>query len=325
MSESYSVYKHTSPSGKIYIGITSKDVEERWKRGNGYKYNPRFYNAILKYGWDNIKHEVLFSGLSSEEAAEKEIELIRYYHSDDGKNGYNVYPGGKLISQSTKDKMKEYWRDSEWREKTLGNMKGKTRTDAQKEHYKAARAKQPPPSSEVRRKIRETLKKKTGENANRKKAVLQIEPVTMMVVNKYPTAREAAAAVGMSINSIATICRRDINSNRARASHHFFWCYEDDYRPEDFEVYCGIPLTENGKLPRTGERNSMYKQTLSDSAKQKISQANGIPVVCIETGKRYENARLAAKEYGVTADAINKCVHGKNKTCAGLHWKHFGE
>ena len=54
----YVVYKHTTPSGKVYIGITGLKPERRWRNGNGYKDNEHFYRAILKYGWDNIKHEI---------------------------------------------------------------------------------------------------------------------------------------------------------------------------------------------------------------------------------------------------------------------------
>ena len=32
----YSLYRHTSPSGKVYIGITSQPVEHRWNHGRGY-------------------------------------------------------------------------------------------------------------------------------------------------------------------------------------------------------------------------------------------------------------------------------------------------
>lgn len=261
LPKSYSVYKHTSPNGKIYIGITELTVDKRWRGGKGYERNIHFYNAIKKYGWKNFKHEVLFTNLTAEEAAEKEIELIRFYHSDDRKKGYNISPGGTVIAETSKDKIRksrnkkglnkkqskrtiEYWKDPEWREKTLKNMRGKKRSDEQKEHYKAARAKQPPMSEETRQKISKTLSQKTGEKSIRKKAVLQIEPVTMKVINRFPTAREAAATVGASINSIATICRKEINSNKSRASHHYFWCYEEDYRPEDFEIYRGIKLTK---------------------------------------------------------------------------------
>lgn len=32
----WSVYKHTSPSGKVYIGITSRDPTKRWANRWGY-------------------------------------------------------------------------------------------------------------------------------------------------------------------------------------------------------------------------------------------------------------------------------------------------
>ena len=50
----YTVYKHITPSGKVYIGITSIKPDKRWNRGKGYKDNIYFSNAINKYGWDNI-------------------------------------------------------------------------------------------------------------------------------------------------------------------------------------------------------------------------------------------------------------------------------
>ena len=36
----YSVYKHTNKENKkVYIGITSRQVEQRWANGHGYKNN----------------------------------------------------------------------------------------------------------------------------------------------------------------------------------------------------------------------------------------------------------------------------------------------
>lgn len=89
----FCVYKHTSPSGKSYIGITSRKPSQRWLNGGGYIGQPKFYNAIEKYGWENFSHEVLFSGLSEEEACNKEIELIKKYDSIE--NGYNCSTGGQ--------------------------------------------------------------------------------------------------------------------------------------------------------------------------------------------------------------------------------------
>ena len=72
----YCVYKHTAPNGKVYIGITSQDVLARWNHGNGYKNNKHFFSAIVKYGWDNIRHEILYDDLTKEDACKKEIGLI---------------------------------------------------------------------------------------------------------------------------------------------------------------------------------------------------------------------------------------------------------
>ena len=91
---SYTVYKHISPSGKIYIGITSKKPEKRWNGGLGYLHNEYFLRAIHKYGWENIKHEILFNDLTKEEAEQKEIELIAQYKSDEKEYGYNIQHGG---------------------------------------------------------------------------------------------------------------------------------------------------------------------------------------------------------------------------------------
>lgn len=74
----YIVYKHTSPSGGVYIGITSQEPERRWRSdGSGYRQNTHFYNAIKKYGWDAFKHEILFEGLELDEALRIEKELIQ--------------------------------------------------------------------------------------------------------------------------------------------------------------------------------------------------------------------------------------------------------
>lgn len=104
----YTVYKHTSPSGKVYVGITSQNPIKRWQKGHGYRNQPVFYNAILKYGWNNIKHEILYSGLTKEEAEMKEIELIAVYKSNQSGHGYNVDFGGNSIgkmSEETKRKI----------------------------------------------------------------------------------------------------------------------------------------------------------------------------------------------------------------------------
>ena len=93
--DSYFVYKHISPSGKVYIGITKQTPNGRWRNGLGYVSSPHFWSAIQKYGWNNIQHEILFSNLTCDEACSKEKELIKYYNSTDRRFGYNEKTGGE--------------------------------------------------------------------------------------------------------------------------------------------------------------------------------------------------------------------------------------
>lgn len=96
----WSVYKHTSPSGKVYIGI-AKDVKHRWRAGgNGYKGSTRIWYAIQKYGWDNFEHEIVATNLTRQEACEMEIELIKKYNSTNPTRGYNLSSGGQHGSLS---------------------------------------------------------------------------------------------------------------------------------------------------------------------------------------------------------------------------------
>ena len=103
----YTVYIHTFPNKKVYIGITSLNPKYRFGR-NGSNYNNTFVgNAIVKYGWNNINHKILYTNLTKEEAEAKEIELIAKYKSNQKEFGYNIANGGNCIgSHSDETKLK---------------------------------------------------------------------------------------------------------------------------------------------------------------------------------------------------------------------------
>lgn len=140
------VYKHTAPNGKVYIGITSQTTERRWRNGNGYRSCTYFYRAIQKYGWDNIKHEILLDGLSKEEACERERFYISIYDSANQNFGYNLDNGGsvgKKLSEEQIEKMKMFRHSPETiellRKKSLeyfkthdGTFKGRHHTEETK-------------------------------------------------------------------------------------------------------------------------------------------------------------------------------------------------
>lgn len=83
---------HICPNKKVYIGITSCKPTRRWANGSGYPNNPYFTNAILKYGWDNIEHKILFENLEEKVAKDIEIKLISIWKSQD--MCYNITDGG---------------------------------------------------------------------------------------------------------------------------------------------------------------------------------------------------------------------------------------
>lgn len=148
---SYIVYKYTSPSGKSYIGITSKPLIKRANyNGTGYTACPHFCKAIKKYGWENMRSEILYTGLSKEEAEQKEIELIALYDTTNPAKGYNADKGGNCAgthSPETRAKMSNSLKGkpigrkvgAETREKHRDYLfqhnpqKGKPLTEAQKQ------------------------------------------------------------------------------------------------------------------------------------------------------------------------------------------------
>lgn len=134
----WSVYVHIVPKAlsgydydKYYVGVTCQKPETRWGHGNNYLKQPAFGSAIKKYGWDNIEHHIITSGLTENEAKDFEINLIEQLNSM-SKYGYNMTKGGdgmlghhqteeikKIISQTTKDR----WKNPEYRENQLERMK----------------------------------------------------------------------------------------------------------------------------------------------------------------------------------------------------------
>ena len=95
------VYKITNlVNGKIYIGITEKTVEERFREHLGFarrgdKDYP-LYKAIRKYGEENFLIEPIDETASTRDDLRKlEVYYISLYQSNDYKKGYNQTPGGE--------------------------------------------------------------------------------------------------------------------------------------------------------------------------------------------------------------------------------------
>ena len=128
----FCVYKHTTPSGKVYIGITCQKVEKRWKNGKGYDMCTAFNRAIRKYGWKNIEHEIIYKGLDKETACELECRLIAEYDSTNPKHGYNLTSGGEhyepseeMLKRFSESHIKSYKEHPEYGQHLSKIQKGK--------------------------------------------------------------------------------------------------------------------------------------------------------------------------------------------------------
>lgn len=105
----YSVYTHINKiNGKMYFGITSREPEIRWGKG-GKNYlqggQPKFANAIKKYGWDNFEHRVLGSNFTEEQAKKLEMIYIKLFNTIE--NGYNISLGGEGNTKYTDEQLLE--------------------------------------------------------------------------------------------------------------------------------------------------------------------------------------------------------------------------
>lgn len=120
IEKKFCVYVHIFPNNKKYFGITSKKPKARWEGGTGYdkECQPIMYNAIQKYGWDNVEHQILYEGLTFKEACAKEKELIatfktncrRYgskfgYNMTDGGEGAPGHKGGEKVSKTNRERL----------------------------------------------------------------------------------------------------------------------------------------------------------------------------------------------------------------------------
>lgn len=83
------VYRHVSPSGKSYVGMTRYTWEKRAGKDplGSYATSLRFLQALKKYGWESFQHEVLETLNEVPALYQREAYWIDYF--DCVGNGYN--------------------------------------------------------------------------------------------------------------------------------------------------------------------------------------------------------------------------------------------
>lgn len=93
----YTIYAYIAPDGRRYIGKTGSQQSERaGSCGAGYKHCGCFWKAIMRFGWDSFRYEVLATVPKTESNADQlacdlEAKYIREYQTTNISFGFNRF------------------------------------------------------------------------------------------------------------------------------------------------------------------------------------------------------------------------------------------
>lgn len=306
----YCIYMHKNKmNGKVYIGQTCQNPEDRWKKGQGYKsHNIGFYNDICLYSWDGFEHIILETELNAEQADEREAFYIDLFDSTNQEKGYNIYKQNyshyhfsdlwknedikkkiieKLIKQrNTKEyqelqskMMKEKWNNEDyrksqkdsWTEERTNKAITTTSNLWKNNEYR----------DNISLKCSEKTKEswQTGKYNNTRKQVICIETGQL-----FNSVREAAEYAGIKSNSLSPALK---DQNKSAGKH---------------------PVT----------KEKLHWKYVDNSSKQVTNKK--IKVICLNTDEIFNSLRAASEWCGLKegGQTIKACCLGKQKT-AGAH------
>ena len=222
----YVVYLITFPNNKKYCGYSS-NLKRRWRSENKYHTQPAIYRAIKKYGWNNLKKEVLYIFDNAEDALKQEAICIEEMDLLNPDKGYNLVPGGNVpphgsqyLTEEGRKKLQEHGR--QLAQEVWGNPE------------KAAYARQRMKEETHKKRMllsKEELKEKYGKHNIGKmppnaKAILQIDLVTDEILNEYPNSIHAARAIGLEASASANL-RRNANG-KGKQAYGYKWRWKDE-------------------------------------------------------------------------------------------------
>jgi group I intron endonuclease len=227
------IYILTSPSGKSYIGQTVRTIEERFKEHQKESSHcVAIYNAVQKYGWENIEKDWY---ICPDEDLNFDEDLLVHELETLAPGGYNLKEGGgnarlsdvtrQKIGKShigithtegTKQKIKEAnignTRSKESKKKQSESIKGENNHFYGKKHTEGTKQKQ----SDLR------LGKNQGEKHHSSKKVYQYD-LNGTFIHLFASGGEAARYMNKKDATNIRSCARGM----VKSALGFKWSYTE--------------------------------------------------------------------------------------------------
>lgn len=193
----YTLYMHTFPNNKKYIGVTKTRLQKRFgKNGNRYT-SKQMKNAIDKYGWQNVEHTIIKDNLSYNEAVELEHLYILKYKANDIAFGYNKNKGGAFSENKKSYTHTLTPKRIAWYEQ----LKNRRRSDIERDNCKK------------------------GHLKLLNRFVCQYD-LNGELKNKWESNCEIERVLGFDKSLIGRTCKHNENHSKFRTAYGFIWKYE---------------------------------------------------------------------------------------------------
>lgn len=324
----YIVYMHTTPSGKRYIGITSQLPCQRWKRGKHYK-TQVFGRAVEKYGWDNIKHEILHTGLTEEEAKAKEIELIAKYRTTEYEYGYNITQGGNTSSNKGKPPtekqlncLKKGWKESEKRKRKVICL------ETLKVYDSIVEAKTDTGATNISSCLatKGVYKKSGGYHWSYYDSSKDDEYYNTLLTEMTKTSHKLSRAI-ICLETMETYSSIQEAIRQGIATHRIVYCLKNGYGVSGGYHWAIFDKTKDDRYYKElleKQKSMSYKPPINTKESiERFRQRSMKRIICVETNELFNSLTEASKEKAVSLSNICKSCKDNKRMAGGFHWKYL--
>jgi group I intron endonuclease len=337
MKTPFLIYKVTSPSGKVYIGLTCQTLRARrsghFRRAREVLPGTHYFcDAIRKYG-DDLIWEVLERGEGEEWAAEREKFFIAQFESCGRSKGYNLTPGGEYVPEKGRSALSGPL-PQETREKMSQSARERGVTDKQKQnlvlgrvsrpHSKATREKlraantgrTASPETRIRMSKAHAGKTHTQAHRNAKREAMA-SPVLRSDGRPFLSARQAAQEMGASQNDAVS---RSIRRQTRCGGFTFKRITRDEYEEAraawdrllargHVEQQPAWTKSRKGYTHSHKARRNMARSARPHTAAHRQNRLAAISKRVVRSdGVTYDSISAAAQEMGLTTSQMSYSI-----------------